>query len=105
MGGFATFSDEIADSWLSSAIGYAQARGYTFDPSCQADLTTFFNNAAAQLRASGAEAGAASHNQNVQLLVQFMIEELNTQSPEARVLHEWTLANARIRFCPLFPFC
>lgn len=101
----ATFSDEISDSWLSTAIEYARAWGYTFDPSCQADLTAFFNNAAAQFRVSGAEAVAGSHNQDVQHLVQYMIEELKKESPLALELHEWTLMNARARFCPLFPFC
>jgi len=98
-------SDEIADVWVNAAIQYAGTRGYTFDPSCLSDLTIFLNNAAAQLRASSEEAIANPHLQNVRQLVQYMIEDLGEQSPGERELHEWTLANAKTRLCPLFPFC
>ena len=98
-------SDEIADSWLGVATAYAQSRGYTFASECIADLTEFLNGAAVQLRASGSDSTASSHNPDVQRLVQLMIEELNAQSPNDKQLHEWTLIDAKKRFCPLFPFC
>ena len=95
----------ISDSWLNAAVQYAQERGYTLDSGCLADLTTFLNDAARTLRASNEAAVASSHVADVERLVQFMIDELTAESPEATVLHEWTLLNARSRFCPLFPFC
>jgi hypothetical protein len=106
MNGYASpLSDEVANVWLNAAMQYAETRGYTFDPACLADLSAFLNNAAARLRESREEASADSHLQDVRHLVQYMIEELDAQSPGDRELHEWTLANAKTRLCPLFPFC
>lgn len=101
----ASLPEEPASLWIDVALQYASTRGYTFDPSCRADLVAFFGNAAERLRASGKESAASSFNQAVQVLVEYMIESLREESPVARELHEWTLANARTRFCPLFPFC
>ena len=106
MSGYASpMSDEIAELWTKEAIRYAGAEGYTFDPNCLSDLTVFLNNAAMQLRASEAEADGNSHLSGVTQLVQYMIDELEAQSPGEKVLHEWTLSSARLKLCPLFPFC
>ncbi len=106
MSGYASpLSDEIAEAWVNAAVEYAGARGFSFDPSCLSDLTSFLNDAAAQLRASSEGATADAHLQTVRQLVQYMIEDLGQQSPGETVLHEWTLANAKSRLCPLFPFC
>jgi len=106
MSGYASpKSDEITELWIKEAVRYAEAKGYSFDPDCLSDLTVFLNNAAVQLRASEVEADGNPHLSGVTQLVQYMIDELNAQIPGEKVLHEWTLSSARLKLCPLFPFC
>lgn len=103
--GTAPAPEPIVVLWLNVATQYAQSNGYTFEPACLADLTVFLSNGAAQLRSSGEEAAAPSHTANVEHIVQLMIEELAAQAPQDTELHEWTLMNAKLKLCPLFPFC
>jgi hypothetical protein len=106
MGEFSSaLPDAIASSWLDVGINYARARGYTFGDDCLSDFSGFVANAAAQFRSSSAEVSASSRDDDVRRLVQYMIEELERQTPGDTTLHEWTLSGARLRFCPLFPFC
>ncbi len=106
MSGYASpLSDDIAEVWINAAVQYAGSRGYTFDPSCLSDLTAFLNGAATQLRASDEAATADAHLLSVMQLVQYMIDDLTEQSPGEKVLHEWTFGNAKLKLCPLFPFC
>jgi hypothetical protein len=107
MSGFGTAPapEPTVTLWLNAATQYAQSSGYTFEPACLADLTAFLDTGAAQLRSSGEEAVAPSQSANVQHLVQLMIEELAAQAPQDKELHEWTLMNAKLKLCPLFPFC
>jgi hypothetical protein len=106
MSGYALpLSDEIAELWIKEAVRYAEVKGYSFDPDCLSDLTGFLQNAAMQLRSSDEAADGTRYLLGVMQLVQCMIDELDAQSPGEKVLHEWTLPSARLKLCPLFPFC
>ncbi len=91
--------------WLDAARKYAELRGFTFEESCLADLTVFLTNAAIVLRSSSAEHTTDARVQDVERLVQLMIDVRVAEDPAANDLHEWTLIQARTKFCPLFPFC
>ncbi len=100
-----TLPDEISGRWVTTAVAYAQSRGYTFTSDCLNDLTSFLGNGALQSLAVANEVPSNSHHDDVRRLVGYMIEELDRTAPGDKELHEWTLSAARWRFCPLFPFC
>lgn len=104
-GGEMTLPDPIAAKWLDLAVTYASGRGYSFAADCLSDLTIFLSNGSRELQTSNRAAEASAHDQDVERLVNYMIDELERQTPGETELHEWTFANARIRLCPLFPFC
>jgi hypothetical protein len=94
-----------SSKWLNVAQNFASEQGYTFTTDCLANLTSFLVNAAGKLGPEGVTESAESHIDDVRRLVQYMIEEVNSVSPTDRELHEWSLSQALMRLCPLFPFC
>jgi hypothetical protein len=103
-----TYSVPVPDSarvWLNVAQSFAQDQGYTFTTDCLTDLEHFLGDATVKLPASVITESAESHKDDVRRLVQYMIDEVKGVSPTDRELHEWSLSQARLRFCPLFPFC
>jgi hypothetical protein len=91
--------------WMGVATSFALSRGYTFDPHCLKDLFDFLSGGAASMPESTSGDTLGTYDAAVENLVAAMIENLNIQDPLGSVLHEWTLSNAKLRVCPLFPFC
>ncbi|SEC08040.1 hypothetical protein SAMN05443244_2596 [Terriglobus roseus] len=91
--------------WTAVAQEYAASRGYRFSDECLSDLRGFLAGGLANLGHRSSEIEIRSYNSSVVQLVQAMIDESAEVADGETILHEWTLQAARVKFCPLFPFC
>lgn len=101
----ATPSPYSEERWIAVAVTYAAERGYTYSNECLADLSSFLRGAAANLRAAEAAENPDKLLQDVKRLVRLMIDERIAEDSTSTTLQEWTLTQAKLKFCPLFPFC
>jgi hypothetical protein len=97
--------DFLSERFLSHAKAVASRNGYTFAVNCENDLRTMIQTGITQLRLSPtAELSDRTQvvENNLELLVLEMIRALPKGQTE---LQEFTLINAKLKLCPLYPFC
>jgi hypothetical protein len=97
--------DFLFERLLSRAKTVASRNGYGFATNCENDLRIMIQGGVTQLKSSNVvellDATQAAEN-NLELLVLEMIRNVPAGQLE---LQEFTLMNARLKLCPLYPFC
>jgi hypothetical protein len=102
-----------SEALWSAARVLMTERHYEITPECALDLRALLETGGQQLTRDEQTIASVSGQeaiQNTLRLVSLMIDESESESvsktvaPE-RLLHEWTLYRARLKFCPCYPFC
>jgi hypothetical protein len=103
--------EALAEELRETAIATAQAHGRTFESGASQEMRDMLYRAAGTILkypSSNRQGAIADAHANLRTFVDTMAEEavrLRSQGYPSNVLGEKTFAAARVRLCPLPPFC
>jgi hypothetical protein len=109
---------ELSGDLWRHAQGIAGGRGFQFSNVCAVNMQAFIDVGVATLVRDDALLDSTKVSEAkdaiaklVGKMIELAIEDQRgqtssaTESTSARILHEFTLSNARSWFCPCYPFC